>query len=67
MQITVLKKREEFAINLRKKKHSEIIQTKRKFNMQKAFERTIVASSGNSEGELISMDDSMDIRDVSHF
>ena len=32
-----LKKREEFAISLRKKKHSEIITTKRKALMQKAF------------------------------
>jgi hypothetical protein len=50
MQRTVLKKREDFAINLRKKKHSEIIQTKRKSNMLKAFERTIVASSGQDDG-----------------
>jgi hypothetical protein len=51
MQRTVLKKREDFAINLRKKKHTEIIQSKRKSNMQKAFERTIVASSGQDEGD----------------
>jgi hypothetical protein len=50
MQRTVLKKREDFAINLRKKKHSEIIQTKRKSNMLKAFERTIVAFSGQDDG-----------------
>lgn len=44
----ILKKREEFAVSLRKKKHSEIITTKRKVNMHKAFARTIIESSVNS-------------------
>lgn len=44
-QQNVLKKREEFAISLRKKKHSEMIVSKRKFNMNKAFERTIHAQA----------------------
>lgn len=35
-----MKKREEFAITLRKKKHDEMIQTKRRNNIQRAFERT---------------------------
>ena len=70
MQRTVLKKREDFAINLRKKKHSEIIQSKRKSNMQKAFERTIVASSGQDDSDqqaaAVSVDEFMEIRDVQH-
>ena len=33
----VLKKREEFAVTLRKKKHDELLQSKRKANMLKAF------------------------------
>jgi len=67
MQRTVLKKREDFAINLRKKKHSEIIQSKRKSNMQKAFERTIVASSGQDESDQqVPVDEFMEIRDVQH-
>jgi hypothetical protein len=37
----VLKRREEFAVSLRKKKHSEIITSKRRSNMQKVFERTL--------------------------
>ena len=41
----ILKKREEFAVSLRKKKHTEIITTKRKANMHKAFARTIIESS----------------------
>jgi hypothetical protein len=35
-----MKKREEFAVSLRKKKHSEILSTKRKAHMMRAFERT---------------------------
>ena len=44
----LLKKREDFAISLRKKKHSEIITTKRKAFMQKAFERT-TGADGSSQ------------------
>ena len=44
-----LKKREEFAISLRKKKHSEIITTKRKAIMLKAFARTTEVTSGGIE------------------
>lgn len=58
---TVLKKREEFAISLRKKKHSEIISTKRKANMQRAFERTIVSSSDATQ---LGLDDHMEIKDL---
>ena len=62
-----MKKREDFAISLRKKKHSEIIQTKRRSNMQKAFERTVVASS-QIEGEVNKpgADNFMEIIDVNH-
>jgi hypothetical protein len=60
---TVLKKREDFAISLRKKKHSEIISTKRKANMQRAFERTIVSSS---EASHLGLDEHMEIRDLLH-
>ncbi len=66
MQRTVLKKREDFAINLRKKKHSEIIQTKRKSNMLKAFERTIVAFSGQDDGQQVGTEEFMDIKDLAH-
>jgi hypothetical protein len=67
MQRTVLKKREDFAISLRKKKHTEIIQTKRRSNMQKAFERTVVASS-QIEGQTNQpgADNFMEIIDVNH-
>ena len=44
-----LKKREDFAISLRKKKHSEIITTKRKAIMLKAFARTTEVTSGGIE------------------
>ena len=67
MQRTVLKKREDFAISLRKKKHSEIIQTKRRSNMQKAFERTVVASSQvDGESNQLGADNFMEIIDVNH-
>ena len=33
----VMKKREDFAISLRKKKHNEMINTKRRANIQKSF------------------------------
>ena len=67
MQRTVLKKREDFAISLRKKKHSEIIQTKRRSNMQKAFERTVVASSQvDGERNQLGADNFMEIIDVNH-
>lgn len=55
-----IKKREEFAISLRKKKHTEIITTKRKALMQRAFESTTSASDASlgvskehSSGEFI--------------
>ena len=37
----VMKKREDFAISLRKKKHIEMVATKRKANIQKCFERIV--------------------------
>lgn len=62
-----MKKREDFAISLRKKKHSEIIQTKRRSNMQKAFERTVVASSQvDGERNQLGADNFMEIIDVNH-
>jgi sensor histidine kinase YesM len=62
-----LKKREDFAISLRKKKHTEIIQTKRRSNMQKAFERTVVASSlQDGDGKHLGAENSMEIIDVNH-
>lgn len=62
-----MKKREDFAISLRKKKHSEIIQTKRRSNMQKAFERTVVASSQvDGESNQLGADNFMEIIDVNH-
>ena len=67
MQRTVLKKREDFAISLRKKKHSEIIQTKRRSNMQKAFERTVVASSLlDKDNNQLGADEYTEIIDVNH-
>lgn len=67
MQRTVLKKREDFAISLRKKKHSEIIQTKRRSNMQKAFERTVVVSTQqDGDSNHLGADNHMEIMDVNH-
>lgn len=60
----MLKKREEFAISLRKKKHSEMIESKRKLNTQKAFERTIMASSTIQGQEMIGDNcERLDIKD----
>ena len=59
----LLKKREDFAISLRKKKHSEIITTKRKAFMQKAFERTTGADGlqdlAGQESALINDEESL--------
>jgi hypothetical protein len=58
---SVLKKREDFAISLRKKKHNEMISTKRKANMHRAFERTIQQiAPTNDQG---TMKNSIQIRD----
>lgn len=53
---TVMKKREDFAISLRKKKHSEMIETKRRANIQKSFQRTVLAQSG-ADAEFMSITD----------
>ena len=64
MDQTVLKKREDYAISLRKKKHSEMISTKRRTNIQRAFERTIMAQSveGSSDSQGVDVSH-MEIKD----
>jgi hypothetical protein len=51
-KVNVLKKREDFAISLRKKKHDEIVLSKRKSLMLKSFSRTI-AHKGDEPYTLI--------------
>lgn len=63
--VNVLKKREDFAISLRKKKHHEMITTKRRANMQKAFERTIQNSCNQNNKSSENYEDGpfIDIKD----
>ena len=58
-----MKKREDFAISLRKKKHTEMVQSKRRANTQKAFERTIQGSSVS--GSSLEQIPHMEIKDIS--
>ena len=46
-----MKKREDFAISLRKKKHTEMIESKRRAHIQKSFQRTVMAQSANGNLE----------------
>ena len=57
-KVNVLKKREDFAISLRKKKHDEIVLSKRKAIMLKAFSRTI-AHKGDEPYTLITNEEQL--------
>eukprot|EP00347_Sterkiella_histriomuscorum_P003385 403364502 len=65
----VLKKREDFAVTLRKQKHDALLQSKRRANMQQVFERTMRSMSQNggnlsNSNRMNDVNDFIEIKDV---
>lgn len=65
----VMKKREDFAISLRKKKHNEMVNTKRRANIQKCFERIVNKQGGASDSmaQTFQIKDEHTLLQVIHF